>query len=508
MVLHQGADAVVRVGMGASPGECSPTFAVLVAPAQPGSDRWHTHAWRWPSDHATVHFFDIPDGWLQAHDRCAALLLTDSSSAPNCVPGLDHPGIAEEIHRHLENGRFQDLAQLNLLAARHTRWPDCGPDPEEHGIHIAVASCQYASGMIDGQPRGGQWVPGPADLSYHRLGQWQKHSPLDAILLVGDQVYSDATAGLFDPAAVDDRYHGPYRHWLSRSVVRQALAGPMVHALPDDHEFHDNWSPIGALHARFGDNNHARQNGLAAYFAHLRGHTADRGAPPVWYHFQQGPIACFMMDTRTERERRQARTLGQARIMSSAQRQALDDWLATHASTWAPKVMAGPSMVLPRRHTSLAEQAGALQSDAWDGYPATLHGLLARLWHHQARHVVFVSGDEHLGCVCQITISCPEAPERDVTAWSVHCPALYAPFPFANSRREDFVPRESFPLCTPLAGTNLVCHVDTWYPRAGDGFAVLGFQCQQGRWQAQVSFVQDDLTSGLPHSPEVCRTLF
>ncbi|MGH6646715.1 alkaline phosphatase D family protein [Aquabacterium sp.] len=507
MVLHQcaqGGHDVVRVAMGSAPGQCAPQYAALVAPAAPDSPGWHVHLWPWPARAATVHFFDIPDDWLRQHTHCAALLLTDEASTP---VNWSQQGITEAIDQQLTLADFQGLAQLDLVAARHTRWPEAEPHGGRDATHIAVASCQYASGMIDGAPPASTWTPGPADLSYHRLGQWRRHTHLDALLLVGDQVYNDATAGLFDPAAVDDRYHGPYRHWLSRRVVRQALAGPMVHALPDDHEFHDNWSPIGPLHTRFGDNNHVRDNGLAAYFAHLRG-SADQTGRPVWSHFQQGPIACFMMDTRTERERRQARTLGQARIMSSVQRHALKAWLGQHASGWAPKVVASPSMLLPRRHTSVASEAGALHSDAWDGYPAAQHDLLGLLWEQQAKNVVFVSGDEHLGCVCEITITCPDQPERNITAWSVHCPALYAPYPFANSRREDFVPRESFSLRRPGPHPELICHVDTWYPRPGDGFAVLRFHRPNERWQGQVSFVQEDIAHGLPQSPEVCRTLF
>ncbi|RZL00471.1 MAG: hypothetical protein EOP36_15405, partial [Rubrivivax sp.] len=277
MVLHQGGHGgldVVRVALGSAPGQGAPHFAALVAPALPGSQGWHVHFWPWPAHEAAVHFFDIPDDWLLQHPQCAALLVTDDAPMPSA---RSRPDITDAIHRHLGHAEFQSLGQLDLLAARHTRWPEAEAHTARDAVHIAVASCQYASGMIDGAPPASTWTPGPADLSYDRLGQWQRHTHLDALLLVGDQVYNDATAGLFDPAAVDDRYHGPYRHWLSRRAVRQALAGPMVHALPDDHEFHDNWSPIGALHTKFGDNNHVRDNGLAAYFAHLRGARASAG---------------------------------------------------------------------------------------------------------------------------------------------------------------------------------------------------------------------------------------
>ena len=85
----------------------------------------------------------------------------------------------------------------------------------------------------------------------------------------------------------------------------------------------------------------------------------------------------------------------------------------------------------------------ALRSDAWDGYPASLHRLLAGVYERGTNDVVFLSGNEHLSNVARIQISKLDDPGV-VLAHSVHSSALYAPYPFANAIEEDFAGTEEF----------------------------------------------------------------
>ena len=72
-------------------------------------------------------------------------------------------------------------------------------------------------------------LPGPADASYLRLldvleGRRGDQVP-EFLILAGDQIYADATAGLFDPRELDDRH---------RLVLRSILRGtrPPIRAFP------------------------------------------------------------------------------------------------------------------------------------------------------------------------------------------------------------------------------------------------------------------------------------
>ena len=114
-----------------------------------------------------------------------------------------------------------------------------GPGPGM--LRFAVASCQYPGGLLDKKP---------AYRSYGRIGDRIVEDPsLRTLLLVGDQVYVDASAGLFDPTVLADRFHRPYKVLYGErrvSLIGRRLDG--VYCMMDDHELEDNWEPIQAPH--------------------------------------------------------------------------------------------------------------------------------------------------------------------------------------------------------------------------------------------------------------------
>ncbi len=127
-------------------------------------------------------------------------------------------------------------------------------------------------------------------------------------------------------------------------------------------------------------------------------------------------------------------------------------------------------MVLPR---TLAVRSGgtaaALRSDAWDGYPLSLHRLLAQVYERGANDVVFLSGDTHRGNVTTIELT-REGSDKKVIAHSIHCPALYAPYPFANAVPEDFARVDSFEFTWVDARCGAMtyrCSVRSWLPCTG-----------------------------------------
>jgi len=186
-----------------------------------------------------------------------------------------------------------------------------------------------------------------------------------------------------------------------------------------------------------------------------------------------------MADTRTERGARTARTVANAQIMSVAQMGTLTTWLETQQAA-VPKVIATPSILLPRHARTLQRGSGvsALRSDGWDGYPESLYGLLRFIAVRRVPNVVFVSGDEHLACVARIELETQgQAP---VVVHSVHCSPLFAPFPFANSECADLVADEDFTIPPPPGDGSdakavgpLLCRVRTEFGPPGDGFGVL-----------------------------------
>lgn len=358
-----------------------------------------------------------------------------------------------------------------------------------HPLTFHLAACLYPGGVFERSAFPSHLVglsvaanaPGPSDRALRRLHAVRQALGFQTqVILTGDQIYVDATAGLFDPTLSDAPLEHAYDRMRLLPWRNHALEEAEPVALMDDHEVGDNWEP--SLHPR-------RQAALSETLRMGRDHFIDRqlrrsvGTGPadtrLWRPATLGERLLFVGDTRSERTARDPAQLGRARIMSDAQRDALHQALSDRqkAAPTEHKFVATSSVLLPRR-LSTAERhddpAAALRSDAWDGYPTSLHGLLAHICHEGIERCVFLSGDEHIGCVAEATVQQLSAAGlpvgRAVSLWSVHAGALYAPFPFANSVPEDFPTQDLFDF-DGGDGRRYRCTVNAWFAPARDGFA-------------------------------------
>lgn len=197
-----------------------------------------------------------------------------------------------------------------------------------------------------------------------------------------------------------------------------------------------------------------------------------------------------MADTRSERMLRSGATAHTAQIMGPRQMRRLYCWLrAQHqADPDRPKLIAGPAMLLPRRlGAAKAAPEESLQSDAWDGYPASLHRLLGYIARWQITNVIFISGDEHLANVACIDVTAPGG--KPVRIHSVHTAALYAPIPFANALPSDFHADDCFAFDYRRLGRFDV-QVHTHFIRHGDGYTELLAQRTVAGWEVKCRFNQ------------------
>jgi choline dehydrogenase-like flavoprotein/alpha-beta hydrolase superfamily lysophospholipase len=373
--------------------------------------------------------------------------------------------VAQDIVQLLHHSR--ETLPLSVLRPL----PSADPTPIGAGVQtvpsrpfvFAFGSCRYPHGLIDGTPDPRSDHPGPADRAYHALGErLQEKDPPRLLLLTGDQVYIDATAGLFDPALLSDRYDLPYTNLRSSPAVREVFRRLPVHTVPDDHELEDNWEPIDP---RAED---ARRHGVKAFRQHFR----DHDQAPIFYSLDEDDFCFFLADARTERRRRDNRSVATATIMNQPQWHHLEGWLQARSKCQRPCFLVTGSMVLPR----LARAAGphataALHSDAWDGYPASLHQLLAWIFEFDLSHLVLLSGDAHLHGIASIRLTCPHHPkhsQRAVVCHSVHAPAWHAPFPFANARADEYLCRDNFTFT--VGGCTYRCRVRAGFGPAADGY--------------------------------------
>jgi choline dehydrogenase-like flavoprotein/pimeloyl-ACP methyl ester carboxylesterase len=366
---------------------------------------------------------------------------------------------------------------------------------------FAVASCQYPAGPLD---------PALASASYKRLGESLQAGGRAPrfLVLVGDQIYADATAGVFDPSQLDDRYELSYEAWLQAPSIRDVLRRlPMLAGL-DDHEIDNNWEPSLLPEGR---SEKRRVMGLKAYFRVQRAAGPPlpppnfNGVVPAWFSTNLDGFDFFFVDARSEREKRTIANHLSAQMVCEEQISALEGWL-DRTNSDLPRFVNSGSILLPRRKLTAFGKAGAVNSDAWDGYPATFKRLLAYIANRRLRNLVFLSGDEHHSCIATARLlALPEKGregEELTTVQSIHSSALNAPFTFANGEAADLAGSDWFSFRNPeqsqaFPWPKIGVEVRTQFVGLrGDGFAML--DCRRARseakWEIECSFSRPDGT--------------
>ncbi len=392
-----------------------------------------------------------------------------------------HRGVMHELREDELQAQVEGALEQLLELPPH-RWAHgFVPSPEatasgDLDLCFVLAACQYPPGLLDVSPG---WEldasqAGPALGSLARLHRFTRSTArgraCSLVLFAGDQIYADASGGLADSRSGVERYGRGYGEFKAGPVrLLPPTVARLVHA-PDDHEIVDNWEPApGASHAGKGPwFDVARQ----AAWDHRWEAGARVGGPELmWHDFDWRGAAFFIADARGEREARRVANWSTARLWSTAQRDAFEDWLGR--AQGRPRFMVSGSLPLPRRRTTAEHAASCLRSDAWDGYPNSLHELLAAVWRQRASGLVFLSGDEHRSGWLSAQIEAIDGDDpAPVRIHSVHSSALYAPWPFAVTAAEELAAPDVFEF-VESGGRRLRCVVGAWQDHPGDGFAVL-----------------------------------
>ena len=485
----------ICIGAAADP-LLGPAFAALLVPVAAANGRLEAAGEGWlariAADAGVPFRLDVPRGfWDRAPAGLLMLLLYDRSAGwrdpadraplravadplPATVAGdlVEVPHLSPPV-RHEVRRRRDEV----LTGPARALWPgvaECGRPHKPDELVFAVGSCQYPAGFLDGRV---------AERSYERLaGRFEAPDARvlpQCLLLLGDQVYLDATAGLFDPSTLYDRYELPYERLFRMEPLRHLLRRIPAYTMLDDHEIEDNWEPGSG-------SPQALTEGRRWYIAYQRMADALPPSPErLWYGFEANGFPFFVCDTRTGREARTAGNATRAHIMNPAQRGELLAWLERHARDPRPKFIASPASFLPRhRRATHGPSAGALRSDAWDGYPASFAEVVGRIAQLQIENVVFLSGDEHISFAATADIRASGVAVARIH--SIHCSGLYAPFSFANASRDGLAVDEHFP-CGPF-------HVElqrTDFAPPGDGFTLLRVARDGERWRVEYLFERE-----------------
>ncbi|MDB5803494.1 MAG: hypothetical protein JWN73_816 [Betaproteobacteria bacterium] len=253
----------------------------------------------------------------------------------------------------------------------------------------------------------------------------QPQGAADALLMLGDQIYADATGGLFDTSSPIEKYCGRYQALFASPRFRRLATSVPVYMTPDDHEFVNNWCQEDMFQGPAGDAQYRTALGLlhACQMAHSP-YGARAVAPPFDYHMRIRGVAVYMMDTITMRH------VPPGNIVEPAQLASLEKWLAG-LDPGEPKLICTGAVTAPGYTRSLDAQgeldpARCGDYASWQGYAVQRRQLFDLIRLRGGGNVLLVSGDYH--CAAQATIHYA----GKLVAQAVVVPPLYAPMRYVN----------------------------------------------------------------------------
>lgn len=427
-----------------APSEAAHGVAADLAPLHPGLDIG-------PVDLDDPRFVAWIDALLEARQQRLAQLAED-----------DRPARPSQSVFRLAPEAFDSrlaIVSSHSLAALAPRHGASGV------VTLALASCRYPGFRFE-RERVDRWIDDAERLDA---------PPPDAALLLGDQIYADATAGFADELNPAERYFERHRKALRRArpghprALGDWLAGVPVLMTPDDHEFIDN-HPDGAPLAPTSPGWRVRsQKALAdaarvALQANQQRHNHALAVAPGAWTFDAGPARVLVLDTRSQRAVSPPPGMA-GRLLTDPQWRAVHRWLDAPAAATQLNLLATGSVLLPALHER-ADPASGGRADGWQACPPDRERMLAALAGAGRRHgagfrILLVSGDYHVGTMLRL-----DHQGLPFGACLV-APSLYSSMTFADAAPHTLRLNESLP-----CGLSL-CPVPGGGPWRGNGLGRL-----------------------------------
>lgn len=339
----------------------------------------------------------------------------------------------------------------------------CGPEPV--GLRFVASCCRYPG-------LGFEQIRSDASLNEIARKMDSGHLSPQFMLMLGDQIYADATAGLMDSPSVIEKLTLSTRRAFASKGFKVLTTQLPTYMVIDDHEIGDNWSTDATLFRRGYDEAEAnaarlRDTALSTFAAYQWAHSPRNGTRSGFNYQFEGPASSFfVLDTRTQR-RRYGPT---PQICAPEQLTALRDWLDEHPDD--VKFIVTGSVVAPGlSEYETADEVPVRAADTWQLAPQQRSELLEMVAACKSTHVVFISGDYHCSAIATLTFS------GGRTAYAVVTPPLYAPLPAANVHPAEVLGHEII----GLAGGGTVTVESKSYQ--GNGFAEIQLeQSDTAKW--------------------------
>lgn len=270
---------------------------------------------------------------------------------------------------------------------------------------------------------------------------------LDLAVMLGDQIYVDAAAGVLDGEDRLEKYALRYDAAYASPGFRELASTVPTYMLADDHEVRDGW-PNDSLPAKqlFWDT--PVEWAWRLYLAHQRWH--GPGRPPwarrrrvsrhsFWYNFEHRGYPFFAFDARFER-----RPAGE-HLVGREQMAAFKTWLAHVAceekarrlEQHVPKFVMSGSVFTPGLEEFKRDPERSRRADNWQGFRRDRIKVARLVEQSGLQNLVFLSGDYHCAAIGHFEFS-------KARGYAIVAPSLYAPYPFANSLARELATEDFF----------------------------------------------------------------
>ena len=317
--------------------------------------------------------------------------------------------------------------------------------------------------------------------SFDIIANAKEYSDASGMLMLGDQIYADATASLFDNLTSIEKFQERYHRMFRSPGFAMAVRSIPCYMTGDDHEFSDSWSvPDDSLRKELFA---AAQQSYGIY---QLSHSPFKGAlntPPFDYWFTSGPVAVYVMDTISYRN---TQVPGNEKIVSQLQLDNFEAWLKDSEgckyvilATGAVVAPGAKSALNANGETDVSRAQGFENWQAFDDQRKKLLKIVSdRVEKDGNTKILLISGDYH----CAAIASVRRMKDDKEIAKAVVVPPAYAPMRYVNATPAKVAEKE-------LTGDHKITLDRVRDTKEGSGFAVITIDTN-GEWVVEFETIQ------------------
>ncbi|MCM8535727.1 MAG: alkaline phosphatase family protein [Lentisphaeraceae bacterium] len=289
-------------------------------------------------------------------------------------------------------------------------------ESDSKGLHFVFSSCRYnhwENFVQNDGPRG--------DQTYKAILDLHKKESLDALFLLGDQIYADPTLMVGVSQSFED-FTSTYQEAFRFKWFQELLRHVPTTMILDDHEIRNEWSCDLLYENTILENRDLMyKNGILAYECWQHGRNPQTRDEQYWYTLEKKGFPFFVMDVRTRRWHNPEKGL---------RKTTLGDEQLSELFEWLDSTKGQPVRFIASGVPFFPDTISGVER--WDAFDEERSMILEFLRLEKIGKTVFISGDVHLGVFSKL--HCVQ--DDSVEVFNFVSSPLFWPYP--GMRTSDF----------------------------------------------------------------------